>query len=208
MRPLSACGACRERRKKCRRASQGSSCYFCIKRGMDCSIEQSPPIRNMKGYEILEESPDGGPLCLLNSVIDEALSSELVGLYFRYIHVAFHDIFHQPSFEKAVRDRTIPKILFLGVISLSARFSSHPTFAGIEPSERGRPYAKEAEKSMDLRNMSLTTIQACMLMSAASIVEGKVGEESVFLSVACRMAMLLDLPNAVSPCYLENWLFR
>lgn len=37
-----------------------------------------------------------------------------------------------------------------------------------------------------------------MLISAICVVEGKVGDESIFLNIACRMAMLLDLPNAVA----------
>ncbi|KAH7141709.1 hypothetical protein EDB81DRAFT_691194 [Dactylonectria macrodidyma] len=205
MRPPSACGACRARRKKCRRPREGSGCYFCIKRGMNCRPEENPSQRNSAGYDLLQENPDGGPLRISLSVfMDEALSCELVGLYFRYVHVAFHNIFHQPSFEKDVRDRVIPKILFLGVISLSARFSSHSSFADIQPSERGRNYAKEAEKLIDLHNISLTTIQACMLMSAVYAVEGKMGDESIFLNIACRMAMLLDLPNAVARTRIEK----
>lgn len=172
---------------------------------MNCCVEQNPSQRNSLGYDLLQENPDGSPFRIYLSVfMDEALSCELVSLYFRYVHVAFHNIFHQPSFEKDVRDGTIPKILFLGVISLSARFSSHPSFANIEPSERGRTYAKVAEKLIDLHNISLTTIQACMLISAICVVEGKVGDESIFLNVACRMAMLLDLPNAVARTQIEK----
>jgi hypothetical protein len=87
-------------------------------------------------------------------------------------------------------------ILFFGVIGLSARFSQHGSLTKIPPRERGRPYTQEAERLLNLRSQSLVTIQACMLLGAAAVVEGESTTESVYFSIACRMAMLLDLPNA------------
>lgn len=137
-------------------------------------------------------------------MLDRALIDELVDIYFRYIHIAFHNMFHRPSFEESVRDRSIPKVLIYGVISLAARFSKHPSFANIDPRERGRPYAKEAERLLDLHNTSLTTVQACVLMGAIQVVEMDSATESIFYTIACRMAMILDLPNAVARSRLEQ----
>jgi hypothetical protein len=132
------------------------------------------------------------------------LCNELVDLYFRYIHVAFHNLFHRPSFEAGVRYGTMPKILVFGVFGLSARFSSHPYFAGIDPQERGRPYAKEAERLLDLHKTCLTTIQACVLLGAIQVVEMDSATESIFYTIACRLAMILHLPNAPAKTRIEQ----
>lgn len=127
---------------------------------------------------------------------DAALCKELVDLYFRYIHVTFHNLFHRPSFEAVVEDGSIPKILLFGIFSLAARFSSNRYFGEICPHERGRPYAKEAERLLDLHKTCLTTIQACVLLGAVQVVEMDSATESVFYTIACRMALILSLYDA------------
>jgi hypothetical protein len=124
------------------------------------------------------------------------LSEELIENYFRHIHVSFHILFHRPSFLTAFRDGSLPRILLFGVIGLSARFSHHEILAAVPPRERGGPYTKEAERLLNLHDISLVTIQACLLLGAASVAEGEGATESIYFSIACRMAMLLDLPNA------------
>ncbi|KAM5343424.1 hypothetical protein ACJ41O_011961 [Fusarium nematophilum] len=194
MRPTSACTHCRERRKRCLRARQGTSCNYCIDKGLECSVDPkaAPTPDSKPGYAPLVDR-DG---CSRAAVPDPELSAELVDLYFRHVNASLPSLFHRPSFKSAVRDGTVPKILFLGVISLSARFSSHPGFSGIEPRDRGRPYAQEAERLLNLRDKSLTTIQACILLGTVCQVEGDPDTESVFYAIASRMALLLDLPNA------------
>ncbi|OAP65744.1 hypothetical protein AYL99_01716 [Fonsecaea erecta] len=81
-------------------------------------------------------------------------------------------------------------------MGMSARFSQHESLAKSPPRERGRPFTKEAERLLNLHDISLTTIQACLLLGASAVVEGEGATESVYFSVACRMGMLLDLPNA------------
>jgi hypothetical protein len=150
------------------------------------------------GYEPLRAPTPADASILLSSVLvpDPDLISELVDLYFRYIHVAFSNIFHRPSFEASVKDGSIPKILLFGVMSLAARFSSHISFANMDPLVRGHAYAKETERLLDLHKTCLTTIQACMLIAAAQVIEMQSTTESIFYTIACRMAMIMDLPNA------------
>jgi hypothetical protein len=57
---------------------------------------------------------------------------------------------------------------------------------------------------LDLRDISLRTVQACVLLGAFSIVEGEAAPEAVYYSIACRIAMLLDLPNAPASTRLEQ----
>lgn len=80
---------------------------------------------------------------------------------------------------------------------MSARFSQHPSLASISPRERGRPFIREAERLLNLHDVSLTTVQACLLLGASAVIEGSGDIESVFFSIACRMGLLLDLPNAL-----------
>jgi hypothetical protein len=135
---------------------------------------------------------------------EQEACNEIVDLYFHYIHVTFHNLFHRPSFEVQVRDGSIPKVLLFGVFALAARFSSHPSFANIDPKERGLPYAKECERLLDLHKTCLTTIQACVLLGAIQVVEMDSATESVFYTIACRMAMILDLPNAPAKTRIEQ----
>jgi hypothetical protein len=65
-------------------------------------------------------------------------------------------------------------------------------------------YAQASAQLLDLRDISLQTIQACVLLGAFSIVEGEAAPEAVYYSVACRIAMLLDLPNAPAATRLER----
>jgi len=48
---------------------------------------------------------------------------------------------------------------------------------------------------IDLRDISLCTVQACVLLGAYSITQGEAEAESVYYSAACRLALLLHLPN-------------
>jgi hypothetical protein len=124
-----------------------------------------------------------------------ALCEELVNLYFRYIHDTFHSLFHKPSLIDDLRAGTIPQVILLAIISLSARFSQHRFFDNTDPRTRGRSYAADAAQLLDLRDVSITTIQASVLLGAFTITEGEAEAESIYYSIACRLAMIMDLPN-------------
>jgi hypothetical protein len=52
--------------------------------------------------------------------------------------------------------------------------------------------------------VSLTTVQACVLLGSNVITEGEAAAESVYYSVACRIAQLLDLPNRPTSNRIER----
>lgn len=79
-------------------------------------------------------------------------------------------------------------------------FSNHPSFADIDPRERGKGYAIRCERLLDLNDVSLTTIQVCVILGAIGVVDGKPASEAIYYSIACRIAQLLNLPN----CYAAN----
>lgn len=94
----------------------------------------------------------------------------------------------------------------MGVFSLTGcRFSKNPFFRGSNPRERDRQYSAECKRLLDLDDISLITVQACVLLGATAAAEGKPAAESVYYAVACRIAQLLDLPNrsAASPIEKE-----
>lgn len=163
-----------------------------------------------KHYESLgNQTEDGRPRRVSSLVVpDAALAEELASLYFRYMHITFHNIFHRATFMAQVKDSSIPKILFFGVAGLSARYSTHPIFTSITPWDRGRPYRDESKRLLDLEDTSLISIQACMLLAANASVEGDSRTESVYHAIASRMAMLLDLPNLPTESLLEQEINR
>ncbi|KAF6844251.1 C6 transcription factor [Colletotrichum musicola] len=129
---------------------------------------------------------------------------DLVRLYFDYIHDQFHSLFHRPSFvEDALADR-IPEGILYGICALSARFSTDPVFADIDPRDRVHRYLQAAEKCLNIRDVSLTTIQLCVLIGAAWTADGNGEAENIYYGVACRMAQLLDLPSRPATSLLER----
>jgi len=88
--------------------------------------------------------------------------------------------------------------------SLICRFSSNPVFTNTSPRKRGDDYANESSRLLDLRDISLTTIQACVLLGAFSITRGESAAESVYYCAACRIANLLDLAHKPTMDGLEK----
>ena len=156
------------------------------------------------GYDTIGAGQEHSLKRKFNLLPARDLSEESIENYFRHIHVSFHILFHRPSFLTAFTDGSLPRILLFGVIGLSARFSHHGTLAAVPPRERGRPYIKEAERLLNLHDISLVTIQACLLLGAASVAEGEGATESIYFSIACRMALLLDLPNASVTTHIQQ----
>ena len=79
-----------------------------------------------------------------------------------------------------------------------------PSFTGIDPRIRGRPFAQEAEHLLNLRDVSLITIQASVLLGAFVVTEGEPAAEAIYYVIACRCAMLLDLPNRQTSSRVEQ----
>ncbi|OAL29841.1 hypothetical protein AYO22_01747 [Fonsecaea multimorphosa] len=173
----------------------GTACDFCTERNLQCILSQETdfpedgyePIVPRRIHALTHKSKLLPPL---------DLCEELINLYFRYVHYSFHVLFHRPSFLAAFKDGSLSRILLFAVIGMAARFSQHESLLKTPPRERGRPFTKEAERLLNLHDISLTTIQACLLLGASAVVEGEGATESVYFSIACRMGMLLDLPNA------------
>lgn len=132
------------------------------------------------------------------------LCLELVDLYFDHIHDQFHSIFHKPTIIGDIRSGATPPVIIFAMMALSARFSNNSVFAGTDPRDRGNEYAEESNRLLNLRDVSLSTAQACVLLGAFSIVCGEALAESVYYCVACRIANTLDLANRPSADAIER----
>lgn len=166
------------------------------------------------------------PLSQEAGLADQSLCTELVQLYFNYVHDQFHTLFHPPSFMESLLQGKAPPILVYGMMALSARlvkfftlgcelsmlighhplfrFSNNPTLSQVDARERGKIYGKQCERLLDWNDISLITIQACVLLGAIAITDGKAASENIHYAVACRMAQLLDLPKCETDSALEH----
>jgi hypothetical protein len=123
------------------------------------------------------------------------LQKELVSLYFLVVHDTHHSIFHRPTVEKHVHDEEFPHVLLFSMMALGARFSDNQIFDGIDRRRRGDQYAERARKLLDLTDISVATIQACILLGTVSFSDSQTKSESLYYSLAVRLALILDLPN-------------
>lgn len=85
-----------------------------------------------------------------------------------------------------------------------SRFSNNSFFADTDPRSRGRPYVVAAEKLLDLTDVSVTTIRACILLGSCCGSEGKSGPESIYYTIACRMGALLGVPDTRALSQLDR----
>jgi len=78
---------------------------------------------------------------------------------------------------------------------MRSRFSTHPMFANIAPMARSKQYYDESAKLLDIRDTSVVTIQACIILGGIATTNDDATTESVYYTVACRMANLMDLAH-------------
>jgi hypothetical protein len=124
-----------------------------------------------------------------------ALRQELVELYFDYIHDQFHSIFHRATFVEDMINEKVPAVVLFAVFALSARFSTNDTFGDTDPRERGEIFRVASETLLRVRDLTTTTVQACVLLGAHAAATGETEVENLYYSMAGRMCLALDLPN-------------
>jgi hypothetical protein len=109
-----------ERRRRCENRAPGLPCTFCVARNLPCSSGLAG--KGIHGHDEPNFSTafylpqtDNCPLPT------KSLCTELVQLYFDYVHDQFHTLFHPPSFMEDMNRGQTPRILLYGMIALSAR---------------------------------------------------------------------------------------
>ncbi|EME80657.1 uncharacterized protein MYCFIDRAFT_204632 [Pseudocercospora fijiensis CIRAD86] len=129
---------------------------------------------------------------------------EFCRLYFDYVHDQLHTLFQKPAFMSDLAMNKTPMVLRYAMMALAARFSSNDYFSGMSPRTRGTKWARKAASLLDVSHVSLTSVQACVMLGACRIIEGDAPGESVYYGIACRMAQLLDLPHRACETRLER----
>jgi len=130
-------------------------------------------------------------------------------LYFQHVHDKHHSLFHQPSVGLELENEQVPDILlyammalgaryvtgilFLNLILRSIRFSTSTSLAHTEPRYRGSEFVEKAKILLNMTEISVTTIQACVLLGTISFSESKSEAEALYYAVANRLAFILDL---------------
>ncbi|KAH8705543.1 fungal-specific transcription factor [Talaromyces proteolyticus] len=217
MRHAIACVQCRRRKKKCYVPQRSNSCCkYCAEKKLCCSLTNSierllnsgrntGPAPGLENHDQSLSPRDTSPVIHDSALLpDLTLQLELARLYFDYIHDQFHTIFHKPSLMNAIEHGTVAPVLIYGIIALSARFSDNVKFKNIPSKHRGLQYAQKCSELLNLRDISLTTVQAALLLGAFWTGEGDPASESVYICVGIHISQLLRLPIRAASTLLER----
>lgn len=138
---------------------------------------------------------------------DPSWREDMVSNYFSVVHDKHHSIFHRPLFESEMRDGLVPDVLSCAVLSLGSRFTTIEGRIMPAPSQQrilGDRLAESAMRCLDMRDISLRTVQACILLGTLCYVDGKGEAESLYFAAALRLALVLDLPHRSCSTALER----
>ncbi|KAF7561566.1 hypothetical protein G7046_g2588 [Stylonectria norvegica] len=215
MRPSKACSSCRSSKRGCRLQLGKDSCVRCTSLQIPCSLlgrispySYSQPAAGLTEHyqDIQARSPslqygnasspsEASDRTYTSTALNKEFCQEAVSKYFTVIHDKHHSLFHQPTFEDDLANNAVPHVILSAVVALGSRFSKVPLATSTERRHHGDHYAEQAHSKLDLRVVSIMTIQACILLGTLSFVEGRTESESVYYTAANRMALLLDLPR-------------
>ncbi|KAK5166055.1 uncharacterized protein LTR77_008316 [Saxophila tyrrhenica] len=125
--------------------------------------------------------------------LESTTVSRLVGMYIDYIHDQPHSLFHVPTLRSGVLHGTIEKPLLCSILALSARFHADESVRSL-----GDKLAKQAASLLknDLETMSLSRIQAWVLLGNVAGSTGDSSSEAMYFGIAMRCAQIMGLSNA------------
>ena len=84
------------------------------------------------------------------------------------------------------------------------RFSEAPELNAIKPRHRGKEYGVEASNLLDMTDISVKTIQACVLLGTISFAGRRLQSEALYYSIANRLALILGLPHRPAATVIER----
>ncbi|KAG9258012.1 NADH dehydrogenase [Emericellopsis atlantica] len=129
--------------------------------------------------------------------LDPVWKQEMVSHYFDVVHDTHHSLFHRPTFERDLRNNQIPDVILYSVLSLGIRFAS-------SPQRRDHHFAELAYRALDMRDLSIVTIQGCLLLGTMCFVDNKAATETLYVATAIRLGLILDLPQRKCQTELER----
>ncbi|KAK0386388.1 hypothetical protein NLU13_6225 [Sarocladium strictum] len=208
------------RRRRCifPEVRNATTCEYCLARHLPCvkaapkggyyaqrearlHAEQSAP--GTDAHDVYSEASAASALTDTR-LPHMALQLELIDLYFQYIHDQFHSLFHRPTFTDDVANERIPAVVLFAVFALSSRFSNHHLLTGTAPWQRGEQFRIASENLLNIRHVSIVTIQTCILLGAYAAADGDIDVENLYYNTAGRLSLLLDLPNQPASGILER----
>ncbi|KAH8807757.1 fungal-specific transcription factor domain-containing protein [Xylogone sp. PMI_703] len=139
-----------------------------------------------------------------------SLVCHLVELYFDKVQ-PWLPLLHKPSFQNFLAERLDHSssplrnlrddemIVMYGLFSLSARFSSSPEFADVDPLERGARFFIKAQhhynRARELTDANMTYLQGCILMSCYMYTSAPCSQGWILIGVCVRLAYELGLSD-------------
>ncbi|KAL2210127.1 hypothetical protein CC79DRAFT_1330519 [Sarocladium strictum] len=84
------------------------------------------------------------------------------------------------------------------------RFSTNEVFTNASPWQRGEHFRIASESLLNIRNITIVTIQTCILLGAYAAAEGDIDIENMYYNSAGRLSLILDLPNRPASSMLER----
>jgi hypothetical protein len=74
----------------------------------------------------------------------------------------------------------------------------------LESKQLVEDFAEKAHRSLDIRNVLVTTVQGCILLGTLCYADGNGATEAVYYATAARLAIILDLPRRKCGTELER----
>lgn len=84
------------------------------------------------------------------------------------------------------------------------RFSNNEVYAESDARARGEGYRLASEALLNVRDISMVTVQTCILLGAYAAANGDTDVENIYYTLAGRMSLALDLPNRPVMSLLER----
>ena len=147
--------------------------------------------------------------------LDPSWKQEMVSHYFNVVHDKHHSLFHRPTFERNLQENRIADVILFSVLSLGSRYYSPAPYASTmfltgpirfssTPQRHGDHLADRAYQALDMRDTSVATIQACILLGTLCFVDGKTEAEALYYATALRLGLILNLPQKQCATELER----
>lgn len=183
MKPSTACPQCRIAKRRCIREGSEQHCTPCRQRNLTCGSTdtQRRKIRHNARRAESRRRSSPGHNDASTEVVDGISQGEIMGLveiYLTKIHGQAHSIFHPPTLRRKLRNNSVPRALLYSMSAIGSKFSPDPEHRGW-----GRHLALEAKRllQLDMENICLENIQACILVSTLSAGNCHISSAALFI---------------------------
>lgn len=172
MRTPKACLQCRTTKKKCTLIEYGRPCAQCHRKATPCSYTLPRPSRTPT-----ELKPRSSQSVSSEVNISKQIASELLQLYFYYVHDRPHSLFHKRSLQQSLNEGTLNKALLCAVCSFGCRFHHD---SAVRAKEAGLTAEAKRLLNADIENVCLEAVQTALLISSLAAAESNATSEALY----------------------------